>query len=674
MPYTNVIQLTETNSRMPVNPTRLLVINRQVQFSTKIKKTLEQVGGYEVASFTSAETAIEYLQAHPQHVALVDYNLKGTSGVELVMRLRDTQPDLGIILTPKLAATETAVRDFDLQGAVDTSISARELVGILQRAAVSARDNLPDTSAAAPLFEPDTRLMSPDTVQSQADPDDDSSDGSDHSDDVPGSPSVFEQLAAEEPPMPDLEENGTVHDLRTGVGTSAGVGDSDVKQVVEILRDNDQLVPAEPLHYEDGDDREGPILARQLLQEMSEPDGNLEAILSDISGTDDGERLSATGRIIEMAASAAEEMENLIPEQEEDVRAKRRDKSKPEPALPETEKPSPPAAVSVPHPETPQPVLDHPSIAEASRVPNTAIARLALTLTQESLELAADETLLTQDNQIVAYAGKLAPEDIEALTEAVEGDWDAQHGQSRIRFVNLPSSGKDYMLFSCLTGIQANWDSSQVDTSDNQDFTLTMVFSGNMPLQAIRRQSNRLLQALTSVPETAIPLDIPQVNLSIEPPTSTPDPVSDAATEVEIEPEFLPPVVNRYTGLTTPFTYVWLLDDSSLSLKDYAQSLMTGLDRWLNARGWEINTLSVHDSFIYLYAELPEDLPAYEGIEELKQVSSRIIAAKNPAIADKAEHIWSDAYLALLPGREMSADEIMRFVTLGRLTSGTQDS
>lgn len=627
MPYTNVKKLTETNSRMPVNPTRLLVINRQVQFSTKIKKTLEQVGGYEVASFTSAEAAIEYLQAHPQHVALVDYNLKGTSGVELVMRLRDTQPDLGIILTPKLAATETAVRDFDLQGAVDTSISARELVGILQRAAVSARDSLPDTSAASPLFEPDTRLMSPDTVQSQADPDDDSSDGSDHSDDLPGTPSVFEQLAAEEPPMPDLEENGTVHDLRTGVGTSVGtdVGDTDIKQVVEILRDNDQLVPAEPLHYEDGDDREGPILARQLLQEMSEP-----------------------------------------------------------------EKPATPTAVDIPHPEVSpasqasEPSPERVSIAEASRIPNTAVARLALTLTQESLELAADETLLTQDNQIVAYAGKLAPEDIEALTEAIEGDWDAQQGQSRIRFVNLPSSGKDYMLFSCLTGILSHWETphdegiehdegmEHDEASANQDFTLTMVFSGNMPLQAIRRQSNRLLQALTSVPETAISVDIPQVNLPIESPT--PEPVTDEPTEAELEPDFLPPVVNRYTGLTTPFTYVWLLRDTKLSLNDYAQSLMTGLDRWLNARGWAINTLSVHDSFIYLYAELPEDLPAYEGIEELKQVSSRIMAAKNPAIADQGEHIWSDAYLALLPGREMSADEIMRFVTLGRLTNGTQES
>lgn len=655
---------------MPVNPTRLLVINRQVQFSTKIKKTLEQVGGYEVASFTTAEAALEHLQAHPQHVALVDYNLKGTSGVELIMRLRDTQPDLGIILTPKFPATETAVRDFDLQGAVDTSISARELVGILQRAAMSARDNLPETSAAPPIFEPDTRLMSPETVASQTQQDATDEDEGEHSDDVPGSPSVFEQLAAEEPPMPDLEQNGTVHDLRTGVGTSAGVGDSEIKQVVEILRDNDQLVPAEPLHYEDGDDREGPILARQLLQGMTEPDGKLDAMLSDMDGAEistdgDAEGLSTTGRMIEMVASAAEEMQHLVPDQEKEIRDKRRDKTSPEPARPEpeAEKPSP-------TPSTPQPIT--------SGVSNTAIARLALTLTQESLELAADETLLTQNNEIVAYAGKLATEDIEALNEAIEGDWDAQHGQSRIRFVNLPSSGKDYMLFSCLAGIQADAESNG-ETSDGHDFTLTMVFSGNMPLQAIRRQSNRLLQALTSVPESAISVDIPQINLPIAPPpVETPAETAvektDEESAHESEPDFLPPVANRYTGLTTPFTYVWLLRDERLSLNDYAQSLMSGLDRWLNARGWIINTLSVHDSFIYLYAELPEDLPAYEGIAELKQVSSRIIAEKNPAIADKAEHIWSDAYLTLLPGREMSADEITRFVSLGRLASGTQES
>jgi hypothetical protein len=45
--------------------TRVLVINRQLGFAVTIKQALEQVGGYEVAPFTSPARALDHLRQHP---------------------------------------------------------------------------------------------------------------------------------------------------------------------------------------------------------------------------------------------------------------------------------------------------------------------------------------------------------------------------------------------------------------------------------------------------------------------------------------------------------------------------------------------------------------------------------------------------------------------------------
>ena len=54
------------------------------------------------------------------------------------------------------------------------------------------------------------------------------------------------------------------------------------------------------------------------------------------------------------------------------------------------------------------------------------IAQIALSLTQVSLELAAEATLLTNEEEIVAIAGQLAPEEIEELRSSIADDWDPE--------------------------------------------------------------------------------------------------------------------------------------------------------------------------------------------------------------------------------------------------------
>ena len=56
----------------------------------------------------------------------------------------------------------------------------------------------------------------------------------------------------------------------------------------------------------------------------------------------------------------------------------------------------------------------------------------------------------------------------------------------RIRFITAQDSGKDYMLYSRRT---------------EDDFTLSLMFAGTTPLRDIRRQGQRLVDALVAVPE-----------------------------------------------------------------------------------------------------------------------------------------------------------------------------
>ena len=113
------------------------------------------------------------------------------------------------------------------------------------------------------------------------------------------------------------------------------------------------------------------------------------------------------------------------------------------------------------------------------------IAQIALSLTQMSLELTAEATLLTNEDEIVAIAGELEPNEVEEIRDEIADDWDADSNGSRVRFVTLESSGKDYMLYSRRTV---------------GDFTLSMIFAGDTALRDIRRQGKRLLDALEAVP------------------------------------------------------------------------------------------------------------------------------------------------------------------------------
>lgn len=266
--------------------------------------------------------------------------------------------------------------------------------------------------------------------------------------------------------------------------------------------------------------------------------------------------------------------------------------------------------------------------AAAPTIEDPYLAQLALSLTEVSLELTAEATLLTRDSQIVAYAGRMAREEVEELRAAIGGDWDANPDEARIRFINLEGSGKDYMLYSRRT----------VD-----DLTLSLIFSGTTPLRDIRRQGKRLVEALQAVPEV---VEEPEPEI-VEEEFKLPEPVEDGRPR-------------------TPYAYVWMIRDPDTHISSgLGQAIMRGMNAQLREDAWRLQEIQAKDEYVYLLAEVPGETPPYEVIRDLKRRSAEIAYSFNPTLDPST--LWADSYLVVTPGRKLDPDEIQQFIQFERM-------
>ncbi|HEX2620659.1 MAG TPA: transposase [Phototrophicaceae bacterium] len=669
---------------MPLVPIRLLIINRQLDFAITVKKSLEQIGGFEVAPFTASDTALEYLRTRPHDLAMIDFTIRGVPGVEIIARVRAIQPDIAIIVTPKNAETMGAIRDFALQEAFDTPIPVRQLVPIIQRAIQRARETLlPDTAEAPSLNDSqgikilppelspvqkvldilDTREYGTETIEVDMSDLDGTPDSA--SEAVRQVISVFDTLAAEEPPLPGVEEHGTLHDLREKLL------DSGERVVVELLHSNQALADAQPLPPDDGEDPDEPVLARKILEGTLDHTSPLKPLIEEVAPDSPSVRMAAVIDARDMPFAPESVAEPPV-HSESLVTASAESSPTPPPALPEIKQGTDthPGVDTGVIPAAPEPKrIDRNRIASnriASDLSEEAkLAQMAVDLTQASLESTAEATLISRSGEVIAYAGKLAQEDIDYLKGRIAGDRSADETQSRIKFINLPGSGKDYMLFSRHT---------------EGNFTLTMVFAGNMPLRVIRRQSDKLLAALSAVPESngsINTIEIPVTDLDrlttddddLTPAEGLPPVTVSGGAEAVKAAESAPvqsAVTPVYTGALIPYTFIWLLRDPDQSIPEsVAQAIIAGLDNYLAQQGWTTSTLRVYEDYIYLFGAVPADLPANQIIQDLKQESAQIATSKITAL--NPETLWADSYYALMPGRELNNEEIQRFIRFGRM-------
>jgi DNA-binding NarL/FixJ family response regulator len=83
-------------------PIRVVLIEDVVSYAEALRNYMEisHSGVVCDGAFTTAEEALRFIQKHPPDVAVVDINLPGMSGIELVARLKDACPGvLCLILT-----------------------------------------------------------------------------------------------------------------------------------------------------------------------------------------------------------------------------------------------------------------------------------------------------------------------------------------------------------------------------------------------------------------------------------------------------------------------------------------------------------------------------------------------------------------------------------------------
>lgn len=251
-------------------------------------------------------------------------------------------------------------------------------------------------------------------------------------------------------------------------------------------------------------------------------------------------------------------------------------------------------------------------------------AQVALSLTQVSLELTAEATLLTRDGNLIAMDGRLEAEDLDELRALTADDASVKADESRVRFIRLSGSGRDYMVYSRRT---------------EADFVLTLIFAPETPLRDIRRQGKRLMQALESVPEIVEQTPTQAVVSQVEP---AQEPVQRA-----------------------PYAYVWILRDPNASFDPAtSQMVMAGLRTQLGEQGWVIQDLLARDEYVYLLADVPGERPAYEIIRELKRRTADIAKVQDATFGISA--VWADSYLVLTPGRPLQQDEIIQFINFER--------
>ncbi len=123
------------NGLLPdANAAHVLVVDDEGAIRYSISKTLQRVG-YQVSSASSGEEALDLMNDQVFDVVLTDIRMSGVSGVELLSRIKERQPDTVVILMTGYASLSTAVEALRL-GAHDYLIkpsSSQDLRQSVQR-------------------------------------------------------------------------------------------------------------------------------------------------------------------------------------------------------------------------------------------------------------------------------------------------------------------------------------------------------------------------------------------------------------------------------------------------------------------------------------------------------------------------------------------------------------
>jgi len=91
----------------------LLLVDDDATFRAVLKRALEK-RGYAVTAADSVETALPLAEANPPEYAVIDLKMHGASGLVLVQRLHELDPNTRIVMLTGYASIATAVEAIKL--------------------------------------------------------------------------------------------------------------------------------------------------------------------------------------------------------------------------------------------------------------------------------------------------------------------------------------------------------------------------------------------------------------------------------------------------------------------------------------------------------------------------------------------------------------------------------
>ena len=700
----------------------VLIVDPDIAFTVPIKRALEISGDYKVNVFASGKPALEVLERDPHDVAILDFGLPDIALPDLIEGMRRVQPWIFILVSPRTPEEIDQAPNLDIQGSITKPYFARQLGPVIREAALArARlanrerppappksalaDSEAETPVGSPAFRPDDTfqqmiatldpagtlgmpegatirdMMGGLMADSPAPEAADAGMTEQHAPEAPNAldrevPPVSIPESLPEAPRNSARDAALMAEMALEVADDATVP---LDRLPEALaRRVETLPPADrpPLPpWIPADTPDQPTLVGDAY-----PDEYLHgpSFVSSLPA----EPLPAP-EPPPPAASAPVEVEETIP-------LHRPAKTPPEPEedegveddlsltfaglLPAEERPDDPvfgpevaASALTPGGE----LSAQPAESEAAQRPPRAfqpqgadaVASLALQLTQLSVELAAQFTLLSRAGAIVAMAGTLPERDVQALLSEIghiwEGESSAAAGQrpARFRYVQLPSGG-DFLLYSARTV---------------ENMALTMLFPGDVPLKLIRKQAAQLLGLLERVPE-------PPADSRAEPeaeaeaartllsrPTELRPPeglheaaqgLGTAAPTIEETPQTAPIVGTE--GSLASFSFVWL------PRRDELPAEIVGLlPGWLEdiavGHGWQLDGTQVQPAYVAAQVRLPADVSAAVGAE---------VFMRETAVHADDTMLWAEASYVVTPAREISDQEIAGLIEFRRESPG----
>ena len=669
---------------------QLVVINSNIRLAASIKGALERTRQFAVVPFADASAALDYMRSYPQDVVIVDMGMPEIPGEELIYAIFNILPDVIVIASTSDGYLESRAVVAGAAGLLKASFTARQVANLIEEvspyqvtrksastAAETSDDNdEPDAEEilTSPVFEKLLAEEPPLPSMGEGATVGDFITGMQVSDsmslDLPAEAGDDELILDDDEDDKDTPAHKILEDVvDETLPWEAEPFDDYIGQFERDEQDSMAYV-REPSFLKDGvfsdsfNEKTQPSsqdVDSWLIEEDQETatliDGRLPNVVLNPGNDDMPSSVEDAPLAVDEALDTTDitngdygdktEPEPLVTAFEgEDVNAEsgQIDAVAPDAEGEEPDQTLQDGDLNEPHEDSSWDVYveddDEPDVV-LLEPEDPQIARMAVTLTQTSLESTAESTLLTRDDELVAYAGQLTDADIAEFMQVItDAEDELEAGKSRMRFLTLSSNGLDYLVYSRRTAAE---------------FVLSMVFAGKTPLKDIRQQGKRIAGALESVPELHPEIVTEQDDESVL------EESSDASSRGQLQ---VAPGVD--VDALIKHTFVWLLRDPYKTLSHpTAEAIESGLRVQLVESGWYIDLVDVEEDYVYLVARVPvEDSPEMI-VRSLQERAGRIAKAKDSGL--DLETLWADSYFVLTPGRDLALEEIQQYINFYRM-------